>query len=801
MESHISPSVNIRHANSSTESHTKSPYMMRHKAASRQWALRHHLLLAIFLLAAVLLQAQRPLIDHGRCHYTIHITDPGDRVMQLAAAELDTYLHRIAHDSATAQASDNPVAIVIGPSEHYDSLLWQEVARLHDDGFLVYSDGHSLYLRGRNATGCLYAVYDFLEQYLGCRFLTPEAEEVPTRSHYTLPSIHRLSNPAFAYREVLYYYPNHSTAYCHKHRLHNRSDMNRQWGMFVHTFRHLVPADRYFGQHPEWFSECDGQRVRDGQLCLTNPEVLDILCHNLDSMMHVHPDKRIWSVSNNDNYNVCHCPACRRADSLYGGPSGTLLHFINQVARRFPDKVISTLGYQFTRRPPYQHCPQPQRPDSNVSIMFCSIECGRQHPIASDPGEQSFRDDMQGWAALTHNIFMWDYVVQFRNFWNPFPNLHVLQPNLKYFSDHGVREMFEQGSGADNLTSWMELRTYLIAKLLWDPYLDADSLVHDFCSHYYGPAAPWVEQYYRQSCRLVSQSSQRLDIYGYPIDGVGSYLAPDQLPLYRRLFDQAYLAAGSDSAIVRRVRYLELSLDYAELSLSMSHVHSSLSFFDTLDGTILPRPSMVAMADRFLSDCNRFGIRYLHEMGGAVEEFRAEIDNYIRKSSPSLSTHRPVHLALPYDRRYPASTGIPTTTDSLDGRALTDGVAGILDYRHHWLGFYGIPLDATIDLGSVQPVSHVSIDCYFFPLSWIFLPDTVTFCLSDDGLHWREVALLRGENPAVLAVPNIHTFQADMAAQTARYVRVTATPLPSIPEWHRAVGNPCWIFADEVMVW
>ena len=151
-------------------------------------------------------------------------------------------------------------------------------------------------------------------------------------------------------------------------------------------------------------------------------------------------------------------------DSLYGGPSGTLIHFINQVARRFPSKTISTLAYQFTRRAPQPVNGHIEKPDSNVNIMFCSIECGRQEAIATAPAEASFRRDMEDWAALcgiengklkienylgatansqfsTFNsqLYVWDYVVQFRNMWNPFPNLHVLQPNLKYFHDHSVQ--------------------------------------------------------------------------------------------------------------------------------------------------------------------------------------------------------------------------------------------------------------------------------------------------------------------------------------------------------------------------
>ena len=43
---------------------------------------------------------------------------------------------------------------------------------------------------------------------------------------------------------------------------------------FVHTFFPLIPPDKYFENHPEWFSEIDGKRQQGRtQLCLTNDQM------------------------------------------------------------------------------------------------------------------------------------------------------------------------------------------------------------------------------------------------------------------------------------------------------------------------------------------------------------------------------------------------------------------------------------------------------------------------------------------------------------------------------------------------
>ena len=397
-------------------------------------------------------------------------------------------------------------------------------------------------------------------------------------------------------------------------------------------------------------------------------------------------------------------------------------------------------------------------------------------------------------SILKSQLYVWDYVVQFRNMWDPFPNLHVLQPNLKYFHNHGVRLMFEQGTGANNMTSWMELREYMLAKLLWNVDTDPDSLLHDFCIHYYGLAAQPVEELYREMHRALIASGKRLDIYGYPVDAADGYLSPRQIAKYQALIAAAYdslhhythannlyhtrYGLFTDQVVRDRIRYLELSIDYAVLELTMAG-------YLPMDSTFVSR------ADRFVADGKRLGLNILHEMGYTLQEYRAGIDNFLAKSlQPNLARHCPARLRTQPDSRYQA-----------DGpQTLTDGRAGILDYRHSWLGFYGDTLDAVIDLGSRKPLHQIRLDFFYFPLSWIFFPQTINFYISNDSSSWRLIDSLHPDDPEHLAIPEIRTFSTRSFSRRARYVRVEAIPLPTIPTWHRATGNPAWLFTDEIIV-
>lgn len=725
------------------------------------------------------------VVDNGETRYQIVLAKPATPADSLAAHELQHFVHEISGVVvpivAEQTAGSGAKGLFIGcPPANMPSI------NLSTDGFAIATDSANVYFWGSAPKSALYAVYHFLEKYLNCRMLSPSAVDVPKQARVEIPQLVDVQNPSFRYRETLYLFPNASQRYADWHKLHNRNDLKNEWGMFVHTFQHLIPAKRYFKAHPEWFSEVNGRRIIDGQLCLSNPDVLEELCRNLEAEMLKRPEAHIWSVSQNDNECYCTCPRCRQLDSLYGAPSGTMLHFVNRIAQRYPTKTISTLAYQYTRRAPSGIKPLP-----NVNIMFCSIECQRQVPIADNTSEAGFRADMEHWCALTDNIFLWDYVVQFRNMLNPFPNLHVLQPNLQLFARSGVSMMFEQGTGF-NMTEMMEWRTYLIAKLLWNVDVNVDSLRTDFMGRYYGKAAPYVCEYIDHMTQALLSSGDVLNIYGYPIDAVRGYLRPDRVVQYQQLFHKAYATVGTDSVYRDRIRFLELSLHFATLDLAMNEVSPELSFFTQNDGKSVLRPDMVQMVDRFVADCNRFGVRKLEEMGYPPEEFVANISNYIEKRTlPNLALGKKVAVSTQWSSTY--DVGGP--------QALTDGKMGAQNYSHNWLGFYGEHLDAVVDLGSVQRISHVRADFYLYPLSWIFIPERVEFYASVDSVNWSRVGECSYKNGEDLTKFLIYKAITPELNVQARYVRVYAQSILTNPAWHRGYGNKSWIFVDEILVW
>jgi Domain of unknown function (DUF4838) len=487
-----------------------------------------------------------------------------------AADELSFFLH-------LATGCSVPVTYDFAPTGSR-LLVGEKAARLADPGFdartlepeevIVETLGHDLILAGGSARGTLYAVYTFLEDIVGCRWWTPSAWHVPRNPSLAVGSVSIRYAPPLEYREPFWF-----VAFDPFWAARNKVNGTRAGGDdrrggrhvyegFVHTFYSLIPPERYFRSHPEWFSEIDGKRTfEDAQLCLTNEEMRRELVRNLKTRLRENPDATIASVSQNDCFNPCQCAHCRAVDEDEGSPAGSLLRFVNAVAAdietEFPQITIDTLAYQYTRKPP-----RITRPRPNVIIRLCSIECSFSRPL-DDPGNKAFLDDLEGWSKIADRLFVWDYTTDFSHYIQPHPNYGVLGPNIRLFVRNNVRGIFEQGAYQSWGSEMAEMRAWVLAKLLWNPALNEGQLRRAFLSGYYGPAAADVAEYLALLERAVFEAGDPLGCFS-PTEA--RFLSPETMLRAWSILKRAEVRVDKDAELGRRLRRVEMPVVYVVLS-------------------------------------------------------------------------------------------------------------------------------------------------------------------------------------------------------------------------------------------
>jgi hypothetical protein len=508
-----------------------------------------------------------------------HAATPQERH---AAEELCGHLAQITGEQLpiiTEQEAGERIPIVVGKSDLLSRLgVSVDFAALGEEGLHLETKGPALVLAG-NRRGVLYAVSTFLEDFLGVRWLTPDCTVLPESGTFDLPGIRRQYIPPLEYRTTDYVCARDAD-------WASRNRLNGQWSEidearggrviykgFVHTFNALVPPGDYFATHPEYYSEINGKRFGPdrSQLCLTNPDVLRIALATLRDWIREWPEATLFSVSQNDWYNYCECANCTALAEREGSQMGPILHFANaiadEIAKTHPDKIIDTLPYQYSRKPPAH-----VRPRDNVVVRLSNIECCFVHPLESDSFNASFKRDLQDWAKVTDRLWIWDYVINYAHCILPFPNLYVIRPNIEFLISNSVTGIYEEANYFSPGGELAELRSYLIAKTLWDPSYDTDRAIDEFVTGYYGAAATplcdYINVVHRQ---MASMPDLHVRIYAPPEIG---YLTPEVLAQSAELFDRAEAAVSSDPVRLRRVKLARLPVMYAQAMLG-KHTRAS----------------------------------------------------------------------------------------------------------------------------------------------------------------------------------------------------------------------------------
>lgn len=736
-----------------------------------------------FLILAVVLascnrgvEGQLVITENGKSNYEIVLMGSASESQYKSATELSQYIKKIS--GAELSLVDENLQSSTKNKIYLGNI---KEAELEDEQILIFEENGNIYLSGQSDAAVRNVVYVFLEKYFGCKWYAPGVETIPNRQTMSLVSPEYSYTPKITTRTVhsrLFY---EHTLFADKLKVTHEAFPKYAPAAKVHTFHRFLPEEQFYKEHPDYFALRGKQRLPT-QLCLTNEKVLEIVKDSVAALFYKNPEASVVSVSQDDNQQYCQCNNCSKVDEEEGSPSGTMIRFVNSVAAAFPNKTISTLAYQYTRKP----CKT--RPAANVLITLCSIECDRSAPIADKCPE--FANDLKGWGKLTNNIRIWDYTTQFTNFLAPFPNLRTLKPNIELFAANNAKWIFEQHS--NNPSELFELRSYIAAKLLWNPDASFEELVTEFTNGYYEEAGPYVKEYIDLiHSKLSADEDFFLFLYGDPSEAFDSYLNPELLSEYDSMFDQAEEEVAYKPDVLERVKAARLGVDYAILEASRKNFTNTFSLTINEEGRLVENPMVKKLLDGFKFICEKKNITLMNEMGFTVDEYYA---NYLA----ALEISRKPNKAL--GKKVTSLTN-PKKYSNEDPMVLTDGALGGSSFYSNWLGYEGNDMEVVIDFGLPQLITTVSMAFLQVTNHIVFLPSEVTYYGSGNGKDFFELGTVQNQIPLnkKSKVNDIQYFDLKFDAKKIRYLKVKAKKTKT-PYWHHAAGLPSWIFADEVIV-
>jgi hypothetical protein len=549
-----------------------------------------------------LAQEKISLAEDGRTTCLIVPPEPPTAVDVLAVKELTAALQEATGAEfkvvSPEQADSGRPRIFVGLSTPARKILGPDpLAGMDDQGHVLRSIGDDIFLYGQGTHGNLYAVYEFLEREVGCRWFSAFGKaKIPRCPSLRVPALDRRIVPAFPYRSMytdcfllrpeamMFLYRNRLNLSAARHMETHPGvvDALPMIGPGVHTlFSYLPPREKpvhginppleflenknYFRTNPEFFSlDASGRRTEALQLCFSNRELRRTFTENVLETIKRHGGKGIVTVDANDRPgHFCYCPECRKLEDRYASIGGPLYDYLLELSavlqKRYPGTFVKFLAY---RKEQSQKPPRIARLPDNLIVVFAPIDDN----FAADwqhPSNRETYHDLERWCEIAEHVWVWYYPNPYVGNL-PFGNIQRLVRDIELMHRAGVNGMFfEHDVGVTEGSGFSELQTYLMLKLWQSPCQDVDELTREFLEFQYGRAAPLMGRYLDEleQCR----KEMTVSIPWNPSYAMFRYLTADNLYRWQKDFDRMEEQTADAPAQRFNVQMVRFNLDMAVL--------------------------------------------------------------------------------------------------------------------------------------------------------------------------------------------------------------------------------------------
>ncbi len=376
-------------------------------------------------------------------------------------------------------------------SEKTISLIRDTSGELGEEGFHIKTAAGKVTITGGTVRGCLYGVYEFLESCIGWRFLTNDVEYLKAEGTVEIADgIDDRQVPGMEWRH------NRTGSDA---KLRTNWSYRQQWGG-AHTLYSLSEISKW------------------GNPCLSDEATYTTVLSNIFEILQKDPSLRRVSVSQEDTGEFCHCEKCKKVYEEEGydrvwedgaierveGVSGLLLRFANRIAQAveaagYTEVDIVVLSFYATYMPP-----SITRAVDNIEIWYAPINRCFLHAV-DDPdcnewggvydqffNNVYFAECVTKWTKICDYVTLYEYDSCFYEYMMVFPHIESLCENIRFYAENNVKGWYSCADASS--AEFNTLRSYLISKLLWNPYMTEDEYqthIDDFLMGYYGSG--WEE--------------------------------------------------------------------------------------------------------------------------------------------------------------------------------------------------------------------------------------------------------------------------------------------------------------------
>jgi len=482
-----------------------------------------------------------PLVVNGSSSYSVVIADDASECITYAAEELTSFIFQstgvvlnIIKDSSASYGNENYISI--GNNSLLENTNFNvDYSSLNQDGFIIKYKNKTIFINGYLERGTLYGVYDFLERYLGIRFLTSDCTHVPENKIVKLNEMDITEIPDFTCRLYLdcdtYAYFGNA-----QFTARSRQDTGYLWyvdskygedpSMYMrysdHNMHYFVDESIYNDPnkpetyHPEFYYVFPEPYTSYGPgVCISNgitesgelDETMDIsvakiVIEEMKKDILANPQAIYFLFEQEDSQHCCDCDKCQKNANKYQR-SGMLIRFCNLISRELKKWAkeegvrdnfkIVTFAYIYTNTAPVKEENGKFVPIDNTVIADKDVVI---RMAGSYDANYSYFDEkqdnhnrLQNWKMCASNFMMWIHDKDFADYISYYPTLDDIKSNVIGMYNYGVTYAFMQGA-QNCYNDWQSLlRGYIYRNLFWDTSLNTVDLANEFIELYWGDEA------------------------------------------------------------------------------------------------------------------------------------------------------------------------------------------------------------------------------------------------------------------------------------------------------------------------
>lgn len=471
-----------------------------------------------------------------------------DACVRYAAEKLKEYIFKATKiELKISETPEGEHCFSVGKSALLsDEEYTRAIESVEGDGFTLFTRDGNVYIAAKTSRGVMYGAYDYIEKFLGVRFLTAEAEYVPV-AILTTDFKPYVSNPDFSMRTYLIgdTFQEHADL---DHLARTRvldlfTDVDEAHGGGAvaygrncnHNFHYYVPFEVYGNQHPEFYRflyinaeiyptiDLTNGITDDGKLDESmDVSVAKIVIEEMKKDLEAFPKAKVFCFTQEDGPYYFDDEHNRALEKKYKR-SGILIRFCNVIVRELNAYLkrigsrriikLMTFAYSYAKDAPVtvredgQIIPidETVKADENIIIQLALFKNG-YYGYFSEKQYEYIERAFREWRAIANEFWFWGYDSNFHRYLAYYDSLYHISEDVRGFKERNISYLCINGPYETRRIWHNNIRAYVFRKCMWDTSLSDRELCEEYVSLYYKAAADSVREILQAFHRRFEES-------------------------------------------------------------------------------------------------------------------------------------------------------------------------------------------------------------------------------------------------------------------------------------------------------